>query len=104
MPKIRWKQLAPQLTVSSSLTSVSATTASTVLLAANANRVSFTITNASGATLYLRNNPGTATANACSVPMNSGGFYSDDAEYKGDVVGVWSSADGGAALITEYHT
>lgn len=75
----------------------------TLILAANAARKNFSVTNDSTAVLYLA--PGTAAASLTdySVQIPTAGFYSDDQGYTGEVRGIWATDPGtGAARITEY--
>lgn len=104
MPRPALKQLQGFLgSVSSSLSSVTATTTSTQLLAANTNRAGVAIFNASTAVLYLRLASGTASAPpGCSLPVNAGGWIEVPFSYSGVINGVWAAADGGMALITEF--
>lgn len=84
------------------LTSVTADTATTTLLAANSNRVGATILNDSTATLYLRlSTTGDASATNRSVDIGPSDYYELPYGYTGRVEGIWSAVNG-AARITEF--
>lgn len=82
--------------------SVSATTSSTTILAANALRKGATIDNDSAATLYILLASGTASSTNRTFALGASERLVLDADdYTGIIVGVWSSATG-AARITEF--
>lgn len=104
MPRPALKQLIGIVgSTTGTPTSVTASTSSVQLLAANANRAGATIFNASSAVLYVRLGAGTASASpgGYTLPMNSGGYLELPFAFGGAVSGIWSAADGGAAIITE---
>lgn len=81
--------------------SVASTTASTQLLATNAQRRNIIITNDDANKLYVLLNSGTASATNYSFALDEG----EDAHvpgYTGEVVGVWATDGSGSARITEY--
>lgn len=80
-------------------TSVTASTGSVSLLAANTLRKGATITNASTATLYVEFGA-TASATAYTVQMGAGDYYEVPANYTGAISGIWSAVNG-SALVRE---
>ncbi len=82
----------------STLSSVPAATASTVLLAANTSRRGVRVYNDSTAVLYLAL-AGTASPAAYTVQVPAGGYYEEpDAAYAGPLSGVWAAASGNARV------
>ena len=84
----------------SAVTSVAGSATNVTLLAANANRLGFSVYNDSTSTLYLKAGA-TATTSSYSVKIPKDGYYEDPYNYTGRVDAIWSSA-AGAALVTEY--
>lgn len=82
------------------LTSVSLTTASQVLLAANANRRGFMVYNDSLNMLFVAF-AATASTTAFSTKIQAGGAYEPGIDYTGVISGIASAASG-AARITEF--
>lgn len=81
--------------------SVADNAASVTILAANANRFSFSVTNDSSATLYLKLAAAAASLTDYTVQVPTNSFFSDDT-YAGEVRGIWASDPGdGAARVTE---
>jgi len=95
--------VAPVKCTTTTVTAIAGTVVSTTLLAANPNRLGFTIANASMTdTLFvLLSSAGPASPTLFSVPIVPGGFYEDSVNYVGDVLGVWTGATG-SALVTEF--
>jgi hypothetical protein len=85
---------------SSNITSVNATTSSTVILASNPNRITASIFNNSNKTMYLAL-AATATTSLYSIQIASGAYYELPAVYTGIISAVWASGANSAALITE---
>lgn len=86
-----------------SVTSVNDTAASTQLLAANANRVKYSVFNNSTEILYLKNGlAASLTDFSVAIPPLAQFGYYEDTHYTGRVDGVWANNAAGAALITEY--
>jgi len=86
------------------LTAIDAATSPITLLAANANRIGFSIRNTSAsATLYVKasTTAGAVSATFHSVALGPGGYYEDPYRYVGEVDGVWTDPTG-EALVTEY--
>lgn len=84
-------------------TNVNDAAASTTLLAANADRKGFTITNDSASGLYLDLSGGTASSTSYSVFVPPGGYYQElGARYTGGITGIWTADSTGAARMTEY--
>jgi hypothetical protein len=84
----------------SSVTSVSASAASTTILAANPIRYGATIYNDSAATLWLAMGE-TASMTSFSIEMMPESYFEVPYSYTGVINGIWSSATG-AARVTEY--
>ena len=93
----------PISSTTSTVVSVPAAVVPTVLLAANANRIGFSIRNTSTVdTLYVMSNPTDVVSAALhTVALGPGGYYEDPYHYVGKVTGIWTAATG-AALVTEY--
>lgn len=86
---------------SSTLLSVDDDAADVELLAANALRLGFSVTNDSSATLYLAL-AGAVSLTSYTVRIPTFGFFSDDSGYIGAIHGIWDSdPNDGAARITE---
>ena len=81
------------------ITSVTSTTASQTLLAANTNRRGAMIKNESTAVLYVAF-AATASATAYTKDLIAGEYYEVPAFYSGIITGIWASANG-AARVTE---
>lgn len=76
--------------------------ADTQLLAANAAREKYSVTNTSSAMLFLADGAAAATTANFTVAIPTNGFYANEG-YTGEVRGIWASDPGdGAAAITEY--
>jgi hypothetical protein len=82
--------------------SVASSATSVAILAANANRKGFSISNISTARLYLSFSDPATTAN-CFVEMPPGGFLLLDQQLivGNAIYGIWSSANG-TAQVTEF--
>lgn len=72
-----------------------------VEILAAAERHGFFVYNDSNADLYLRFGAGAASTTAFSVKLVAGAFYEGPYSYDGAVQGIWASAGGGAARVTE---
>jgi len=83
------------------VTNVAASASSVTVLASNGSRTSAEVMNDSGVTLYLLLANATASATAFTVLMPSGAFYDVPFGYTGIIKGIWTSADGGYARVTE---
>jgi hypothetical protein len=81
--------------------SVSSSTTSAQLLAANAQRGAFVIENSDANRLYVLVNSGTASSTnySFSLAQNENALVPG---YTGQVMGIWAGDGAGAALITEY--
>lgn len=87
----------------SSLKSVSASTASQVLLDARAGRMGAMVHNDSSAILYLTLGPGASSPSAFTVAIPANGYYeAPPPGYEGAITGAWSAANG-AARVTELY-
>jgi len=89
------------------VTSVPASLVSVSLLAANANRIGFSIRNTSmNAVLYILANStgGPASSTNHSVMLLPGAYYEDPYRYVDEVFGIWDAGImmGELALVTEY--
>lgn len=82
-------------TVNSSATSVA-------LLASNSQRKGAVIRNSDANTLYVTLAAGAATTANAHYVLNNGDTLELHPAYRGDVVGIWSAAGSGAALIQEF--
>jgi hypothetical protein len=83
-------------------TSVASTVVSTLILASNASRRGFSISNISSSKLYLSfTNP--ATQANCFIEMQGGAFlfFNHDCIVTNAIYGIWASANG-TAQVTEY--
>ena len=80
-------------------TSVSVTTASTSILASNANRLGATITNEGTAICYTKLGA-TASVTSYSIQIASGGYYEVPFQYTGAIDGI-TSASTAQLRITE---
>lgn len=79
-------------------TSVGGSASSVTLLAANANRVAYSVYNDSTAILYLlEDNSAAASSSNYTWQIAPGGGWIND-EYTGKVVGIWASATGNARI------
>jgi hypothetical protein len=95
----------PSTSATATALSVASTVESTTILAANPDRKGATIWNASTAMLYLDLDSGenaVASANDFTVCLSSGDYYEIPYGYTGEVVGVWSAANGNA-LVREFE-
>ena len=81
-------------------TSVSATTSSIQLLAAQPLRILATITNNSNKPLFLALGPGGSSSDF-SVEIGPGGYYELPTVWRGVVTGAWKNGANGEARITE---
>ena len=83
-------------------TSVADNAADVQLLAANAAREKYSVTNDSTAILYLAAGAAAASTTSYTVQIPPNSFYASDG-YTGEVRGIWATDPGtGAARITEY--
>lgn len=89
------------LASTSAITSVSAATSSTSLLAASATRYGATIYNDSTAICYLLLNSGTASTTNYTVQLAANSYYEVPFGYTGAIKAIWASATG-AARISEF--
>lgn len=94
------------ITTSSTSTNTSVARATTVggvtLLAANANRKGATITNDSGAIMYvLFAVTGTVSSTVYTVRLGANDYYEVPFGYTGAISGIWASAGAGNALMSE---
>lgn len=87
----------------SAITSVARNAASTTILAANGARIGGSVYNDSNAILFLRLATGTATTTTgYSVKVGAQAYFEIPSNYSGIIVGIWTSAGSGNALITEF--
>ncbi len=77
--------------------------ASVTVLAANANRLGFRIVNDSSAIVYLKCGAAASTTSFTEklLPGQSWGTRELGVNYTGLIAGIWESAPGGAARVTE---
>lgn len=97
--------VSPATTTTSTLTSIPAALAPVVLLAANAARLGFSITNTSSSdTLYVKASAagGAVSSIFYTVALRPNAYYEDPYHYVGQVTGVWGPAATGTALVDEY--
>lgn len=87
---------------SSVFTQVASLAVDTTILAANANREGFIITNTDTNTLYLLLAVGTATTAAFSVSIPANGYYESETNYTGGIKGIWAADGTGFANVTEF--
>jgi hypothetical protein len=83
------------------VTTVADNASSVTVLASNASRKSAEIYNDSAATLYLLLANDTASSSKFTAKLPAGAFFIVPFGYTGIVVGIWSSAPGGFARVTE---
>ena len=83
------------------VSNVAASATDVTVLAANGSRGSASVFNDSTATLYLLCENATSTTSKCTVVMPAGGYFDVPFGYRGVLKGIWSSADGGFARVTE---
>jgi hypothetical protein len=83
------------------VTTVADSATSVTILAANGSRKSAEVYNDSSATLYLLCADDTASATSYTAKMIPGAFFVVPFGYTGILKGVWSSAPGGYARVTE---
>lgn len=83
--------------------SVADSATSVTILAANALRRGAMVYNDSTATLYLRFSSSAASATSFGVKLFADDFYELSAGmvYTGAITGIWATAAGGAARVTE---
>lgn len=86
--------------VYSNVTRIAAVAADTSILAADRERVGFSLYNESTATLYLLLDDGVASSVNYSVQVPPGGYFETPFNYAGAVKGIWTAAVG-AAQVTE---
>ena len=82
-------------------TSVSGSTASVTILAANTDRLGATIFNdqsVGGAVLYLRLSATAATTTTYTTQIGPLGYYELPANYTGMITGIWSATQGNARV------
>lgn len=83
-------------------TQVADTASDALLLAANAAREKYAITNDSTAILYLADGTTAASTTNYTVQIQPGGYF-ENTNFTGEVRGIWATDPGtGAARITEY--
>lgn len=86
----------------SALTSVSDTSSSTSILAANANRLKAVVTNDSSARLYLRFEAAAASTSNYMVSLAQNETW-EELSYTGEIRGIWATdPNDGAARVTEF--
>ena len=91
-------KLAARTAANAATTSVGGSASSVTLLAANANRVAYSVYNDSTAILYLlEDNSAAASSSNYTWQIAPGGGWIND-EYTGKVVGIWASATGNARI------
>ncbi len=78
-------------------TSVAAAAVDTLLLAANANRISCVIYNDSTAALYVGIGTTAASTSNFTFKLDAGGVY-EDYDFTGQIRGIWASATGNARI------
>lgn len=84
----------------STTSSVSATTSTVTLLAANSDRLGATVHNDSNKALYLKLGSGASTSDF-TVDVPRKGYYEVPYQYTGILTGVWASGASGNARVTE---
>jgi hypothetical protein len=82
-------------------TNVLASITDVTILDSNSSRKSADVFNDSAATLYILCQNATSSTTKCSCIVPPGGFYEPPFGYSGVLKGIWSSADGGYARVTE---
>lgn len=87
--------------IATTSSTVASATASTVLLAANSNRLGATFWNNSNSDLYLDLDSTSSTSNFAVKVSSGGGYYELPFGYAGVVSGIWDIADG-SALVREF--
>lgn len=93
--------VVPAQSGTSTVSAVTAATASTLLRGATTARKSLTIFNDSTSTMYVLFGSGAASPTNCSVLLFPGDtLFIGPGEYQGALTGIWTAA-GGAARITE---
>lgn len=89
----------------SSVTSVTATTSSQTLLAANLNRVFAAVYNGGSRNAYVLLGSGTASATNYTIVLLTGSYWEIPVDYIGQINVIWSSSGAsaltGSALVTE---
>lgn len=105
---VRGRNIARPRSIGSNITTVAATTTSTIALAASTTsaRVGVKIVNTSTSVMYGLYGTGTASATNCSFVLSGavGGVYSTEEVpygYEGQITTVWVSATG-SCIITEF--
>lgn len=94
----------PAPSAASTLTSIPASTSPVTLLAANANRLGFSIQNSSTTdTLFIKASASGAPVSTAfyTVAIYPQSYYEDPFHYVGPVTGIWTGTDG-TALVDEY--
>lgn len=84
------------------VTAVARTNTVTTILSGNLQRTGVSIFNDSGAILYLRFGPDVATTTIYSTRLSANSYLEIPYWFTGLVTGVWQSAGGGNALVTEF--
>lgn len=84
------------------VSSVSAATSSTQLIAAKAARSGAAVYNDSTDTLYILFGDGTASTSNFTVQVASEALYEIPVHFNGQVKGIWSGTNG-AARVTEWY-
>jgi len=80
---------------------VAASATDVTLLASNASRKSCEFYNDSGATLYILCSNATSSATVFTAIVPPGALFEPPFGYTGVLKGIWTSADGGFARVTE---
>ena len=81
---------------------IAAVITSTLLLAANASRMGFSITNTASKILYI-DYDGAASNADYAIAIPSGGYFEPPVNFTGAIYGVWSAVDAGkGALVREF--
>ncbi len=84
------------------MTSVPGSATSVQLLAANQNRIGFSVYNDSSAVMYLALSSSSASSSAHTMQVAAAGYYESPISwYSGAVNAAWASATGNAR-ITEF--
>jgi hypothetical protein len=97
--------ISPATTSTSTLTAIPASVAPVVLLAANADRLGFSIRNTSTTdTLYIKASAsgGAVSPTYHTVALRPSAYYEDPYHYVGEVTGMWDPGATGEALVDEY--
>lgn len=86
----------------SAFTTVAGATSSTAILAANANRMSASIYNATNKNMYVLCNSGAASLSNYSILLMQGSYWEVPTDYQGAINAIWAAGVSGNANVTEY--